>query len=132
MLRALTALLAALPLAGCRCGGSGGGAGSEPAAAPADDPRWPQIEQWARPTVPPADTTLLLRAVEVLEPVRASLKEQLGTFDRPWEQPERLQLDALGPEAAEAIDALVAWHEERGGVPAAATSPESLAASGKQ
>ncbi|HTM19018.1 MAG TPA: hypothetical protein VL172_00865 [Kofleriaceae bacterium] len=75
----------------------------------------------------PGDATLLLRAVEVLEPVRDAVKQKLEAFDQPWAQPQPISAGDLGPEAIEALDALVAWYEERGGLP-----PGDCSRSGEQ
>src|SRR5262245_14379261 len=99
---------------GCRCG-DGGSRAPEP---PQGDEGWPQVEQWARPSVAPADATLLVRAIEVLEPVRDAVERHLDAADDSGSEPQRLSAEELGPEAVEALDALVAWHEERGGIPA--------------
>ena len=79
--------------------------------SPPLDRQWAKVVELSRPRVPAADPTLLAHAMESVDPRRDRLREALETA-RVLEKPPD-----LSPEDLAAVDALVSWSEERGGLP---------------
>lgn len=76
--------------------------------------RWAKIVAWAEPTVPPAESA-------TLEPALAAAREHAAWIDEHWMDKDTTDGSelALPGELDQAVDTLIAWYRERGGLPLA-------------
>ncbi len=90
-----------LVLAACRSSDPG----------PPLDQQWKKVVELSRPRVPAGDATLLEHAMAAIEPRREQIRQALDDA-RASGQPPTLSADD-----AAAVDALLAWSDEHGGLP---------------
>ncbi len=77
---------------------------------PLDD-EWKKVVELSRPRVAAADATLLARAIDSVHPRRDEIRKALDAARAVGQAPE------LSPDDAGNVEALSAWHAERGGLP---------------
>lgn len=106
--------------AGCR---------SKKAKQPSGE-RWRQIQEWAKPTVAPGDSTLIDRAIELIAPHGDALDDQ-------WLERDQLPLTEdqrrakIPADVIEGVEALIAWYDAQDGMTLADCSLEGMDANAK-
>ena len=75
------------------------------------DEQWKKVVELSRPRVAAGDATLLSRAMDSVYPRREELRKAIDAARADERAPE------LSPDDADNLDALAAWHQEKGGLP---------------